>query len=145
VSNGSLFATRFRDEFELRLLEERDSAEVFAATDRERKHLREWLGWVDATHSEEDSLSFIRSALEQFASNRGFSAGIWHGGKLAGTVGTHQIDWLNRRVEIGYWLAREYEGRGIMTDACRAVVTHLLRERDLHRVEIRGPAARLRA
>lgn len=110
---------------------------LFKVVERERAHLREWLPWVDATKSEEDSLSFIRSVLEQFVSNHGFAAGIWNGERLGGTVGLHRIDWLNRRVEIGYWLAREFQGRGVMTDACRAVVTHVFGELDLHRVEIR--------
>jgi len=132
-----MFSAPFRDGFELRLLEERHAPALFKVVERERAHLREWLPWVDATKSEEDSLSFIRSVLEQFVTNHGFAAGVWNGERLAGTVGLHRIDWLNRRVEIGYWLAREFQGRGVMTDACRAVVTHLFRELDLNRVEIR--------
>jgi ribosomal-protein-serine acetyltransferase len=132
-----MFSASLRDGFELRLLEERHAGMLFAAVEREREHLRPWLPWVEATHSEEDTLSFIRSVLAQFAENRGFAAGIWTGTRLVGTIGVHRIDWLNRRVEIGYWLGREYEGRGIMTDACRAVVTHLFQELELHRVEIR--------
>ena len=132
-----MFSAALREGFELRLLEERHAPAVFRVVNRERAHLREWLPWVDATRTEDDSLSFIRSALEQYASNHGFTAGIWNGERLAGTVGLHRIDWLNRRVEIGYWLAREFQGRGVMTEACRAVVTHLLCDLDLNRVEIR--------
>jgi ribosomal-protein-serine acetyltransferase len=132
-----MFSASLRDGFELRLLEERHTKSLFDAVQREREHLRPWLPWVEATRTEEDTLSFIRSVLEQFAGNRGFAAGIWTGTRLVGTIGVHRIDWLNRRVEIGYWLGREYEGRGIMTDACRAVVTHLFQELELHRVEIR--------
>jgi ribosomal-protein-serine acetyltransferase len=132
-----MFSASLRDGFELRLLEERHTKSLFEAVEREREHLRPWLPWVEATRTEEDTLSFIRSVLEQFAGNRGFAAGVWTGTRLVGTIGVHRIDWLNRRVEIGYWLGREYEGRGIMTDACRAVVTHLFHELELHRVEIR--------
>jgi len=132
-----MFSASLRDGFELRLLEERHARVLFEAVEREREHLRPWLPWVEATHGEEDTLSFIRSVLAQFAENRGFAAGIWNGARLVGTIGVHRIDWLNRRVEIGYWLGREYEGRGIMTDASRVVVTHLFRELELHRVEIR--------
>jgi ribosomal-protein-serine acetyltransferase len=132
-----MFSAPVRDGFELRLLEERHAPALFKVVERERAHLREWLPWVDATKSEEDSLSFIRSVLEQFVTNHGFAAGVWNGERLAGTVGLHRIDWLNRRVEIGYWLAREFQGRGVMTDACRAVVTHVFGELDLNRVEIR--------
>lgn len=140
-----MFSAPLRDGFELRLLEERHARVLFTAVEREREHLRPWLPWVEATRTEEDTLSFIRSVLEQFAGNRGFAAGIWTGAHLAGTIGVHRIDWLNRRVEIGYWLGREYQGRGIMTDACRTVVTHLFRELDLHRVEIRCAVENVRS
>ena len=126
-------------------MEERHAPAIFAAIDREREYLREWLPWVDATHTEDDTLSFIRSVLEQFANNQGFAAGIWKGDCLAGTIGLHRIDWLNRRVEIGYWLAREFQGRGLMTDACRCLIAHAFRELDLHRVEIRCATENLRS
>lgn len=92
--------------------------------------------WVDSRSSEADIAAFIRSALEQFADNRGFSAGIWVDGSLAGVITLHKVDWLNRRGEIGYWLAREFQGRGVMTDAARAVTEHALVELELNRVEI---------
>jgi ribosomal-protein-serine acetyltransferase len=140
-----MFSASLCDGIELRLLEERHAKALFLAVERERERLRPWLAWVDATNTEEDTLNFIRSVLEQFAENRGFAAGIWSGARLAGTIGVHRIDWTNRRVEIGYWLGREYEGRGIMTEACRAVITHLFRELELHRVEIRCAAENARS
>ena len=117
-----------REDFELRLLEEHHAFELFAAVERNRGHLRQWLPWVDATRTEDDGIAFIRSTLEMFAAHDGFTAGIWHRERVAGVIGTHRIDWRNRRVELGYWLAREFEGRGIITDACRVAISHLFRE-----------------
>ena len=131
-----MFRAPVRADVDLRLLEERHAATVFALVDRERQYLREWLPWVDATQSEDDVSTFIRSELEKFASNNGFAAGIWRQGQFAGVIGTHKIDWMNRKVEFGYWLGRSYQGTGLMTDACRAVVTHLLIEMNLNRAEI---------
>lgn len=118
------------------MLEERHAAPVFALVDRDREYLREWLPWVDSTLRQEDTLSFIRASLEQFASNSGFAAGVWWNEQFVGVVGTHKIDWLNRKVELGYWLGKNFQGQGIMTDASRAAVTHLLVEMDLNRVTI---------
>ena len=132
-----MFSASIRPGFELRLLEERHAPAVFAAVDRERDELRQWLPWVDATRTEDDTLSFIRSALEQFASNSGVVAGIWGPAGLAGVVGMHKIDWLNRNVELGYWLSREFRGTGLMTDACRRMIGHAFSELDLHRVSLR--------
>jgi ribosomal-protein-serine acetyltransferase len=131
-----MFRARIGQDLDLRLLEERHAAAAFELVNRDRLDLSEWLQWVDATKTEDDTLSFIRSALEQYAANNGFTAGIWSEDRFAGVVGTHKINWLNRKVEIGYWLGRAFRGKGIMTNACRAVVTYALGELDLHRVEI---------
>lgn len=122
---------------ELRLLEERHAEEIFEVVDRNRGRLREWLPWVDPTRSSEDVRAFIRASLEQFARNEGFAAGIWVEGAPSGCIGIHRIDWANRAVSIGYWLAGEHQGKGIVTAACRAVLRHLFGELNLDRVEIR--------
>src|SRR5271166_1019329 len=131
-----MFRAQIGDHAYLQLLEERHAAEVFSLVDQERHYLREWLPWVDATQTPDDTLSFIRASLEQFASHHGFAAGIWSDRRFSGVIGTHKLDLLNRKGEIGYWLGRSFQGRGIVTAACRAVVTHLLRDLDLNRVEI---------
>jgi ribosomal-protein-serine acetyltransferase len=140
-----MFRAPVRPGLELRILEERHAETVFALVDRERPYLREWLPWVDGTLTEDDTLAFIKASLEQFANNNGFAAGIWETSgdphrvpmdRFAGVIGTHKINWPNRKAELGYWLGREFRGRGIVTEACRGVVTHLLRELDLNRVEI---------
>jgi ribosomal-protein-serine acetyltransferase len=131
-----MFRAQLRPGIELRLLEERHAPAVFALIDQDREHLREWLPFVDATLVEDDTLSFIRATLQQFASNEGFVAGIWNGEQVIGVIGTRKIDWLNSKVEIGYWIARAFQGRGIMTEACRAVVDHAFSGLAVNRVEI---------
>jgi ribosomal-protein-serine acetyltransferase len=73
---------------ELRLLEERHAQELSDLTDRNREHLRAWLPWVDSSRTVEDRKKFIRDSLKQFAENKGFVAGIWHEGRLAGLLAT---------------------------------------------------------
>ncbi len=119
----------------LRVLEESNAAELFALVDRERADLRRWLPWVDDTRTVADTLAFIRSSRLQYYKHEAFAAGIW-AGELAGTIGTLPIDWANRRVGIGYWLAAKFRGQGIVTDACRRVVEHAVCEWKLNRVEI---------
>jgi ribosomal-protein-serine acetyltransferase len=131
-----VFQKQIQDGVYVKLLEERHADEVFAVVERERTYLREWLPWVDLTTEIEHTANFIRTSLEQFASNDGFSAGFWSGNEFIGGIGTHKIDWLYRRVEIGYWIAQGFQGRGIVTDASRAVIDHAFEEWQLNRVEI---------
>src|SRR5437588_244774 len=111
-----MFAAHLRDGLELRLLEERDACEHFALVDRDRLYLRPWFSWVDATHSEADSLAFIRDARERFANMGEITAGIWVNNEYAGCLGTHLTNLRNHRTEIGYWLGKSFQGRGIMTE-----------------------------
>jgi ribosomal-protein-serine acetyltransferase len=129
----------------LRLLGERDAAEVFALVDRNREHLRRWMPWVSEGYSVDDATRGLRSALEQLARNDGFQAGITVGGALAGAIGFHAIDWSNRKTTIGYWLSADAQGRGVMTTACRALVDHALVELGLNRVEIRCGTGNVRS
>src|SRR5215204_7748738 len=102
-----MFGYELGENTELRLLEERHAEQLADLTDRNREHLRAWLPWVDASRTVEDRKNFIRGALEQFAHNKGFAAGIWHEGCLAGVIGYDPIDWENRSTELSYWLGEE--------------------------------------
>jgi len=132
-----MFSIKIRDDLELGLLEQRHAEELFALVDQNREYLREWLPWVDNSRSIADTQEFIKSSLEQFASNGSFGTGILYQGKLAGAIGFHYIDWSNRATSIGYWLAASFQGKGLMTKACRTLVDYAFNELGLNRVEIR--------
>lgn len=131
-----MFQRSLRDNSELRQLEKGHAPELFALTDCCRSYLREWLPWVDGTKEVKDTAAFIESAAQQFASNNGFQTGIWFRGKIAGCIGYHYVDWPNRKTSIGYWLGEEFQGRGLMTMACRALTDHALADLKLNRIEI---------
>ena len=131
-----MFRKNLQNGVYLQLLEDRHAEEVFAVVDRERQYLREWLPWVDDSTEVAHTATFIKNSLQQFANNEGFAGGIWCGGEFAGVVGTHKLDWLNRKIEIGYWIAPKFQGKGIVTDACRALIRHAFEEWKLNRVEI---------
>ena len=57
-------------------------------------------------------------------------------GALLGSAGL-RLSRDRLSADLGYWLGREFQGRGIVTDACRAVTRHALIELELNRVEIR--------
>ena len=121
----------------LRQLSEQDAAPLFEVIDSNRQYLRQWLPWLDTSNNPEDTLLFIRTALEQFTNNDGFASGIWYENAIVGTIGYHRVDWLNRSVEIGYWLAEGSQGKGIITRSCKAFIEHAFNEWHLHRVQIR--------
>ncbi len=120
---------------ELKLLEPRHAPELFELIRRNRDHLREWLPFPDPTRSVEDSQRFIEGRLKALSQGKGLTLGIWHQGRLAGVLSL-RLHPLSRRGEIGYWLGEEFQGKGLVTRACRALLDYAFEELKLHRVEI---------
>jgi ribosomal-protein-serine acetyltransferase len=143
--DANMFRWSVRDDLELRLMEEVQAEEIFALVEHNRRRLRPWLPWVEATEGPENVRHFIRSALTQFAENNGFHAGMWHQGRYAGAVGFHKIDWTNRKVEMGYWIGEEFEGRGFVVASCRALIGYAFAVWKLNRVEIHCAAGNVRS
>ena len=134
---ASFFNLTLNDQTQLRLLEDRHADELFALVELNRAYLREWMPWLDTNTSVINTRSYISAGLAQFAQNNGFVAGIWHKNNLAGTIGHHNIVWHNRSTTMGYWLSAPCQGKGLMTQACRALVAYSFEELGLNRVEIR--------
>ena len=133
-----MFRLQVTPEIEVRLWALSDAQACFDAVERDRESLRVWLPWVDKTHSAEDSRTYIRTiAIPQYERNQSPNCGIWVAGELAGSIGCHLIDWLNRSCYMGYWLAAKFRGRGLMTQCCAAMLHHLFDDLMLHRVCIR--------
>lgn len=121
----------------LRLLEEADAEELYRLVDANRDHLAEWMPWA-AGQTLEQTANFIRGALGRYAKRNGFEMGLMVDDRMIGAAGFPGIDWVARATSVGYWLAEEHQGRGLMTRAVRALVDHAFGELELHRVEIQA-------
>src|SRR5260370_22165634 len=122
---------------EMRQFRMEDAEPTFAVVDRHRDYLREWLPWVDQTHSPAEVREFIARATAQYDAGQGPQCAIWVEGALAGSLGCHPIDWDNRNAAIGYWIDPALQGRGVVTRCSVAMLDYLFAEMGLHRVEIR--------
>jgi ribosomal-protein-serine acetyltransferase len=124
-------------EIELRPASTADCAVLYAAIDRNRAQLREWLPWLVPDFNEETLLAFLRDRERDNAERVSLTTNIWIEGRICGSIGLHAIDRRDRSTSVGYWLDVVQNGRGIMTRACRAIVTEGFRNYGLHRIEIR--------
>ena len=121
----------------LRLFEESDAEELDRVIAENRAHLAKWLTWADEPGGTEARREFIRRTREKVGANDGFVAAIVDGGAIVGWVGFDSVDWDSRSTSIGYWLARDRQGRGIVTEAVAALTGYAFEVWKLSRVEIR--------
>ena len=122
---------------ELRPLNLRDAKALFPLVEANRERLRRWLPWPDANRSVLDTRAFILRVRAHARAGIGQSFGVWWKGALVGTAGFVWIDAANHSAAIGYWLAQEAEGHGLMTSAVKALLLHGFQTLELNRIEIR--------
>jgi ribosomal-protein-serine acetyltransferase len=122
---------------ELRPLVEGDAEELYAVVEADRAHLVPWMPWA-AGQTPDGTMAFIRQTIDQEEADDGFQRALTVDGAIVGVIGFHRIDRENLSTSIGYWLAKQFEGQGLMTTAVRRLVAHAFGEWGLHRVELRA-------
>lgn len=123
------------DGIELHELKLSSADEIFREIEENREHLRRWLPFIDHTLRTEDTLRFIRAVN---GSVRDLVLEIRNGGSLAGLLAVKEIDPVNSKAEIGYWISRKWEGKGIVTRSCAALINHCFNSLNLNRVQIKA-------
>ncbi|GCE21762.1 GNAT family N-acetyltransferase [Dictyobacter kobayashii] len=135
---------RVDDEIELCLNELRYADEYFALIIRNIEHLRVWMPWA-AGSTLETTQAYMRGSMQQFAEGLGLPTNIWYRGQLVGASGYPRMSWEKRQAEIGYWVDKDMQGKGIITRAARALVTYAFEEYGLNKVDIHAAAGNQRS
>lgn len=129
-------ALSVRENIELRILQTKDAQNLFDVTRKNNTHLREWLGWLDEDKSVSDVEKYIEGSTKRFSDNEGIDFVIWHDDQMIGGIALYPIDMANKKTSVMYWLVEEFQGKGIMTDALKAVIEYAFIELKLNRIEI---------
>jgi ribosomal-protein-serine acetyltransferase len=124
-------------ETDLRPVRLEDAEELYAVVDRNRGRLMQWLPWATPDYSLADARAFLAFHVRENTEGASFTTAIRHRGAICGCIGLHRIDHLHLSTSIGYWIDEAHEGKGIVTAACRAMITAGFRDFRLHRIEIR--------
>lgn len=125
------------EELQLVLLEPHHAKAFFAVVDANRAHLRPWMIWLDGTKTVQDSLAFIHSNLEDVAAERGMALALRYHGAFVGTIGAHGKKHNTKSCDIGYWLAQDAQGHGLMTRAVKGFIHLLFNDYGFQRLIIR--------
>lgn len=122
------------DRLLLRKVTMRDAMDIHRYA-RDKEVARHVLWEVHASLME--TRGYVRYLLYQYRNGDPGSWGIVlrETGKVVGTIGYMSYSADNATVEVGYSLAREQWGKGLMTEALTAVIDETFRTLTLHRIE----------
>ncbi|MCP8899524.1 GNAT family N-acetyltransferase [Gilvimarinus xylanilyticus] len=98
-----------------------DASTLFALVESNRLYLRQWLPWVDATASIDDMQGFLLSVTKDADLGTDITLAITLDDKVVGICSLNAINTRPGQARIGYWLAENYCGSGIMTRSVNAL------------------------
>lgn len=131
-----MFTYKIDDEIKLALPTLQDAEELYSVVKENIEELKIWMPWAKDEYSLESAKGFINFNLTALAENGSFSTTVLLKDKIVGMIGYHNINKENKSVEIGYWLAKSAQGKGIMTRCCRFYIDYAFKELKLNRVQI---------
>ena len=85
-------------------------------------------------YTEQDGTDYISAVL---AANREetFAFAVTVDGKVAGSIGVFRQENIHRQTaELGYYLAQEYWGKGMMTEAVKQICSYVFEKSDILRI-----------
>lgn len=94
---------------------------IFNAVDNDRKHLGEFLDFIDTTKSIADEVDFLKMKITGEANGTDRLFLIYYHDQLAGSIDLHFIDQKNKKAEIGYWIYSGFANKGIVSASVRKI------------------------
>lgn len=116
-----MFCYYVDSDISLVLVNSKFAKEVATLVNNQRDYLGEWLPWV-ANNNEEAYKAFVHFTMHHYADDKALHTHIIYKGDIVGSVSLNTINATLKKVEIGYWLSYDYQGRGIMTKAVHAIM-----------------------
>ena len=121
----------------LELIDEKHSQPIFDIVDKNRKHLREWLPFVDRMQTIEFAENFVKGTMQRNKDGIEFAFVIIENDKVIGRIGVYKIDSISKIGEIGYWLAENSQGKGIIHKSIKIIISYCFTDLKLNRIEIK--------
>ena len=113
-----------------------DAADLYQLIDSGRLYLREWLPFIDFSQSASDTELYLRSVTAP-GNLQDKVYIIRYEGQVAGIIGYKTIDRVNCKLEIGYWLGQQFQGKAIMVRSCQALISHAFEHMRMNRIQIK--------
>lgn len=119
-------------------LDATDSRDLWTAVESSRPELEPWLPWVPYNIDLESSARYAEASASDWDAARAcrFAIRDRQTRRFLGVIGLEAFAHLHENVELGYWLRTDGVGRGLMTEAGRAVLAWAFGPLNAHRVRV---------
>lgn len=118
---------------------------LFHIVDQNRDYLRTWQNWPDVIQTYDDMRLYVQTSLYKSRNQQGFDMVIQYHGHIVGKIGLVYINYERQFGEIGYWLAHDAQGRGLVTRAVWLITGYSICTLNIPNIYIRCAAGNLKS
>ncbi|UCE65892.1 MAG: GNAT family N-acetyltransferase [Candidatus Zixiibacteriota bacterium] len=103
------------------------------------KAIIKWLLAVPYPYRKKNAVSFIRSRQNERRTRKSYTFGISLkvNNEIIGIIDLSDIDWEDKKAEMGYWIGKRFWGQGLMTEAINSMARFGFRELKLNKIYAR--------
>jgi len=123
----------------LRDLENSDAAEL--AEQGNEKEINYFVWYIPHPFREQDAKKLIENRRKDYRKKRSIyelAIILKESGKLIGLVSLYNLDKENNRAKIGYWLGRDYRGKGYASETVKKMIEFGFKELNLNKLSAKA-------
>lgn len=115
-----------------------DGPKLFKLLDEQREYFEYYLPWLQLTKVASDEVEFLQMTNRHMGTNDSLNLVIWYQNEIAGMISFNHFDHLRASADIGYWLGKKLQGKGIVTRAVKCIANLGFEDYGLNRVIIQA-------
>lgn len=110
-------------------------------------HLKPWMPFAKVKPTDDQMEEHCRRSLSEFVARTNFTLSIYDrdGKTFIGSTGLHRPNWSVPSFHLGYWIHKDFEGKGFISESTNALTRYAFAVFGARRVEIRCDGKNLRS
>lgn len=121
-----------------------DASALYELIDTQRSYLRKWLPFVDLSTSVSATELYLQSVTAP-GNTKDFLFIMVYQEAVAGLISFKEIDNFNKKLEIGYWLSENLQGKGIVQRSCKILLKYAFEEMKMNRIQVKVGVGNLKS
>ena len=125
------------DNIVLKSLQTEDVDRLYKLVESNRNHLQVWLTWINQIQTLADTRNFVKQVKYKNIYAGRWIYGVWYKSDLVGLIDFNEGEKSLNQVSIGYWLAADMQGKGIITRSVKSCLDYVFENLKINRVLIK--------
>lgn len=131
-----MFSQKIDDDISIALIQESFAPKYTSLVQEQMDYLSQWLAWPVHCNSDQDFRLFAQRSLHDYADGKSMTCAIFYQGELVGNCSFNRINYETLCAEVGYWLSKHHQGKGIITTVVKYLIDFAFEQLQLEKVQL---------